>query len=210
MDGFFLGNPSAPIQVEAFTDLLCPDCAADWSTVKAMLAHYGPDKVSLRLHFFPLPYHINAFKTAWTAHVIRALNGSDAGVFAWTDLLYSGVQQQFWEGEPSVAGLNTTGVELLLASTAAGLGYDAAAVYAGLQNSDFDEATRIGFKYAASRYTTGTPHYLINGAPVDDQLGNGALSDWEALIDSLSAAGPRAAGKGAAKGKRRAGKRSTC
>lgn len=175
-----------------------------------MLAHYGPDKVALRLHFFPLPYHIFAFKLAWTAHVIRNLNGSDAGVFAWTDLMYiDGVQQQFWEGEPSVAGLNTTGVELLLASTAAGLGYDAAKVYAGLQDSNYDELTRIGFKYSASRYTTGTPHYLINGAPVDDQLGNGALSDWESLIDPLIGA-PAPNKAGAASVKRRAGKRSVC
>lgn len=26
---------------------------------------------------------------------------------------------------------------------------------------------------------------MINGIPVDDQLGNGALSDWQALIDPL-------------------------
>ena len=28
---------------------------------------------------------------------------------------------------------------------------------------------------------------MINGLPVDDQLGNGQLSDWEALIDPLLA-----------------------
>ena len=28
---------------------------------------------------------------------------------------------------------------------------------------------------------------MINGIPVDDQLGNGQLSDWESLIDPLLA-----------------------
>jgi len=37
----------------------------------------------------------------------------------------------------------------------------------------------------ASRYTTGTPHYVVNGLPVDDQLGNGQLADWIALLDPL-------------------------
>lgn len=27
-DGFLIGSLVAPVQVEAFTDLLCPDCAA--------------------------------------------------------------------------------------------------------------------------------------------------------------------------------------
>ena len=31
---------------------------------------------------------------------------------------------------------------------------------------------------------------MINGLPVDDQLGNGQLSDWEALIDPLLAGAP--------------------
>ena len=29
----------------------------------------------------------------------------------------------------------------------------------------------------------------MNGLPVDDQLGNGQLSDWEALLDPLLGAG---------------------
>jgi hypothetical protein len=47
---------------------------------------------------------------------------------------------------------------------------------------------RPQWKYSTSRYSTGTPHYMINGIPVDDQLGNGALSDWQALIDPLISA----------------------
>jgi hypothetical protein len=50
---------------------------------------------------------------------------------------------------------------------------------------------------------------MINGLPVDDQLGNGAVSDWEALIDPLlpgAAAAPKKAG--AAKKAKKAGKGS--
>lgn len=40
-----------------FADLLCPDCLADFPVIQSVAAHYGPQKLQWRLHFFPLPYH---------------------------------------------------------------------------------------------------------------------------------------------------------
>jgi len=44
---------------------------------------------------------------------------------------------------------------------------------------------------------------MVNGIPVDDQLGNGQLSDWESLIDPLLNAGGK-------KSNRKRNSRSTC
>ena len=49
------------------------------------------------------------------------------------------------------------------------------------------QRVRVFFKYAASRSTTGTPHFLVNGAPVDDVLGDGSASSWAAILDALTA-----------------------
>lgn len=37
-DGFQIGAPiGAPIQFDAFVDLLCPDCAAAWPNIQAVM-----------------------------------------------------------------------------------------------------------------------------------------------------------------------------
>jgi hypothetical protein len=209
MDGFVMGSATAPIQIEGFLDLQCPDCAGDWPTMMQVLAHYGPDKVSMRLHIFPLPYHTWSFKAAMAAKVIHSLNGTDASVFDFANVMYTGCggqgcQVNFYND--AVATNSSVQIEQALADLAAStLGYSASAVMQGLQDPNMDEAARITWKYSTSRYTTGTPHYLLNGAPVDDQIGQGGVSDWEALIDGLGQ--PKAA-KGK-KGKR-GSKRSTC
>jgi len=150
-------------------DLLCPDCAGDWPVMGQLLKHYG-NRISLILHTFPLPYHTFAFRAAQGAHVIYSLNKSAQGDFYGADL-------------------NTTWVDGHIADLAATLGYSKADVLAGLADDNLNEDTRISWKYSTSRYSTGTPHYMVNGLPVDDQLGNGQLSDWQALLDPLLGGG---------------------
>lgn len=219
MDGFLIGSPSAPVQVEAFTDLLCPDCAAGAyesfflvfvdrigalirkSTYLCRLVNREANCASLRQQGVRSPSHlpfaiphlgIRAYnllhcvltrtprailaplltrllsssrvqKAAMTAQVLAALNTSNpnGAVISFADLMYSGVQQNFWND--AVAANTTSEVEMLYAQTAATLGYSVSDVMNGLQNSDYDEAARVAWKYGTSRYTTGTPHYLVNG-----------------------------------------------
>jgi hypothetical protein len=40
---------------------------------------------------------------------------------------------------------------------------------------------------------------MVNGLPVDDELGNGQLSDWEALLDPLLAGAAALPRKGLAR-----------
>ena len=56
-DGYRLGSTDAPLLLEAFYDLMCPDSAASWPTVQEVMTHYGPDKLQFILHRFPLPHH---------------------------------------------------------------------------------------------------------------------------------------------------------
>lgn len=56
-DGFAIGDVAAPVMLEGFLDLLCPDCAQAWPTLKQVASHYGPSKLRFLMHVFPLPYH---------------------------------------------------------------------------------------------------------------------------------------------------------
>ena len=58
------GSPGAPVHLQAFVDLLCPDCQQAWPTIKKVADMYGPEHVRFKVHLFPLPYHTNAFIAA--------------------------------------------------------------------------------------------------------------------------------------------------
>ena len=51
------------------------------------------------------------------------------------------------------------------------------------------------YSAGCSRYTTGTPNYLVNGLPVD--AGGFTLAQWEALLDPLFTGGSMRATKAA-------------
>jgi protein-disulfide isomerase len=80
-DGYFWGNPTAPVVVDVYLDLLCPDSAALWPTFLQVLQYYGPTQIQGVLHTFPLPYHTWAFVVNQGAQVIKSINGTDAAVY---------------------------------------------------------------------------------------------------------------------------------
>lgn len=74
--GYRKGSPSAPVRLEAFVDLLCPDSKAAWPVIQDVYNSYTGDVLELVVHLFPLPYHTNAFATAQSALVVNSL-GAD-------------------------------------------------------------------------------------------------------------------------------------
>ena len=184
-----IGSATAQVTLDVFGDLLCPDCAAEWSTLTALAAHYKPEQLALVLHLFPLPYHTWAFSTAYAANVIASLNNTDAAKLAWVNYMYLGStpgQYQFYNDV--LAGNSTNDVFALLALRASQVtGVSAAAVLAGLQDGNLNEATRISWKYACSKSVTGTPAFFLNDLPLFDQGDGFTLAQWEALIDPLLA-----------------------
>ena len=139
-------------------DFLCPDCAGDWPVVNAVMAHYQ-GKISVTLHTFPLPYHTFAFRAAQGAHAIAAINKTSPAeaVFQYAGMMFAN------QGDFYGADLTTTQVDAHIAELASTkLGYSSAAVAAGLADDNINEATRISWKHAVSRYSTGTPHCALS------------------------------------------------
>jgi protein-disulfide isomerase len=61
-----LGSPTAPVTIEFFSDLQCPQCAKYEPIVKSVRAEFG-DKVRLVLRHFPLSSHEHAALAACVA-----------------------------------------------------------------------------------------------------------------------------------------------
>lgn len=56
------GNVSdVPVHLDVYVGPLCPDSARAFPTMLQVADHFGPNKLRLRMHMFPLPYHRNAF-----------------------------------------------------------------------------------------------------------------------------------------------------
>lgn len=177
-------------------DLLCPDCAAAEPVLQQVAANYGPAKLQVVYHLFPLPYHTYAFTTAFTANIIRSLNASDAAAAAWMAWNFNGGQQQFWNA--AVANMSANQVQAAMASVAQSVtGVSAAAIVDALNNNDdLNEATRISWKYGCQRTVTGTPSFWVNGLPVAADS-TWTLADWQQLLDPLysNASSPAKAAK---------------
>ena len=61
-----LGPANAPVTIEFFSDLQCPQCARYEPIVKSLKQEYG-DKVRMVLRHFPLSAHEHALPAAWAA-----------------------------------------------------------------------------------------------------------------------------------------------
>lgn len=115
------------VVVNAFEDFLCSDCAAAFPVLKQLLAHYKNSAVSFVLHSFPLPYHTWAFRCAQGAHVVRSINGTDASVLAYQEMMFDN-QGDFFD--PSI---NQTWVDAHIVDlVSTHLGLPAASVAAGM------------------------------------------------------------------------------
>lgn len=67
--GFVYGNGShdAPIHIDVFLDLACPDSKVAFPVMKQVAAAYGSQTVRIKFFIFPLPYH----RSAHIAAIVR-------------------------------------------------------------------------------------------------------------------------------------------
>ena len=65
------GEADAPVQLEAFVDLTCPDSRDAWFVFTRVADSYAPSKLRLTVHLFPLPYHRNAHIAATVSEAAR-------------------------------------------------------------------------------------------------------------------------------------------
>ncbi|MFF2962750.1 DsbA family protein [Streptomyces sp. NPDC057963] len=164
-------TPAAPVVLDLWCELQCPDCHQALTDVHALRARYG-DRLEVRLRHFPLEKHKHAYAAAQAAEE-------------------AAVQGKGWPYIEAVLArtddLGRTG-EPLLIEVARELGLDAEEMDTALidgrhlliVDADQAEGKAIG--------VTGTPTYLIG----DERLDGGRSQDGlrtriEEIVDRLLA-----------------------
>ncbi|MFB6819607.1 DsbA family protein [Streptomyces sp. NPDC056347] len=164
-------TPAAPVVLDVWCDLQCPDCHRALTDVHALRGRYG-DRLDVRLRHFPLEKHKHAHAAAQAAEEAAA-QGRD---WAYVDALLA-----------RTADLDRTG-EPLLTEVARELGLDAEEMDTALidgrhmliVDADQAEGKAIG--------VTGTPTYVIGGERLDGGKSQDGLRERiERIADRLLA-----------------------
>mmetsp|Transcript_11463 Transcript_11463/g.24551 ORF Transcript_11463/g.24551 Transcript_11463/m.24551 type:complete len:243 (-) Transcript_11463:523-1251(-) len=177
MDGFKHGAPDAPIQLEVFIDLACPDCKAAWPVLKKVVALYGAGTMRLTVHLFPLPYHTWAFHLAQS---VLAVASASSTLLPWIDMLFDH-QDDFSGSLPLNSSYVVAQLEKLAVSSKL---VSAGVLKDGMANQTLNANARISWKYGCTRGVSGTPAFLVNGVAVDADP-RWTLAKWKALLDPV-------------------------
>ncbi|MFD7493058.1 DsbA family protein [Streptomyces sp. NPDC059832] len=149
-------TPAAPVVLDIWCELQCPDCHQALSDVHALRAKYG-DRLEVRLRHFPLEKHKHAYAAAQAAEEAAA-QGKD---WPYIEAVLARTADLARTGEP------------LLVEVARELGLDAEEMDTALidgrhmliVDADQAEGKAIG--------VTGTPTYVIG----DERLDGGRSQD---------------------------------
>eukprot|EP00164_Ancoracysta_twista_P003389 GFYU01004525.1.p1 GENE.GFYU01004525.1~~GFYU01004525.1.p1 ORF type:complete len:280 (-),score=103.13 GFYU01004525.1:179-1018(-) len=183
-DGHAYGekNMNAPVQLEVYIDLLCPDSRDAYPALKQVAEHYTSKNVNLLFHIFPLPFHHNAFDAAQALLVVQQNN--TVSFEDWTQTMFDN-QEQF--GGSVTMDKSETDVINMYADFAVKLGMDRTTFLDGMKNGELNEDTRVSWKYGCTRGVAGTPIFFINGVTVE-ATPTWTLKDYQTVIDPLLAA----------------------
>ncbi|MHC3817962.1 DsbA family protein [Streptomyces sp. DT9] len=164
-------TPAAPVVLDIWCELQCPDCHHALTDVHALRARYG-DRIEVRLRHFPLEKHKHAYAAAQAAEEAAA-QGKD---WPYIEAVLARTAELGRTGEP------------LLIEVAEELGLDAeefdTALIDGrhllIIDADQAEGKAIG--------VTGTPTYVIGGERLDGGKSQEGLRERiEEIADRLLA-----------------------
>ncbi|MFE7712383.1 DsbA family protein [Streptomyces sp. NPDC057486] len=164
-------TPAAPVVLDVWCELQCPDCHRALADVHALRARYG-DRLDVRLRHFPLEKHKHAYAAAQAAEE-AAEQGKD---WPYIEAVLARTAELGRTGEP------------LLIEVARELGLDAeefdTALIDGrhmlIVDADQAEGKAIG--------VTGTPTYVIGGERLDGGSSQDGLRERiEEIADRLLA-----------------------
>lgn len=141
---------------------------------------YGPETVQFTLQLFPLPYHTNAFLTAQSVYAVEAYNTSL--VISWMDVIFEN-QNQLYDFQ--TMDKNRYDVINIIADLGSKIDIDKTVIKDGLTNTEYNEHTRISWKYGCSRTVSGTPFFFLNGVFVSQATAAWTVEEWKQLIDPL-------------------------
>jgi hypothetical protein len=182
-DGYTNGPAGAPVVIDAFVDMLCPDSAATWPMLLELPEHYG-DNLQLNFHTFPLPYHTWSFIANQGVHVIYSLTNL-TNTYAYAKQMF--LDQSTWYNANTM-GLSTDDVVKSLAQWVESNNFASADDFTkGINDDNLNWDTRVSWKYGCSRGITGTPNILVNGVLISSFDPSWNLTDWESVIDPLLA-----------------------
>jgi protein-disulfide isomerase len=182
-DGHSIGNPSAPILLEEFFDLQCPDCKQAHPVIQQLLSHYGPNTVYYIQHIYPLQLHRQAWDASKAAAIVAKY--SPKQYFAFIDYVFDH-QSEFYNG----VFFNKTERDLydLFASYAVQFGVPKATFWTEMNGDYAADVARSGKNLGISRQVYGTPTYFINGVKATQLNEDTTLQQWIQVIDGLLSA----------------------
>ncbi|MBT2379387.1 disulfide bond formation protein DsbA [Streptomyces sp. CB00316] len=165
-------TPAAPVVLDIWCDLECPDCHQALSDVRAVRARYG-DRVEIRLRHFPLEKHKHAYAAAQAAEE-AAVQGKD---WPYIEALLARTEELGKAGEPVLLDVAR---ELHLDAEE----FDTALIdgrHLLIVDADQAEGKAIG--------VTGTPTYVIGDERLDGGKSQEGLRERiEEIIDRRLAA----------------------
>jgi protein-disulfide isomerase len=143
-----LGPSNAPVTIEFFSDLQCPQCARYEPMVKSLKTEYG-DKVRMILRHFPLSAHEHAQPAAWAAEA-----AANQGKF-WemVEALYK--TQWMWARAPAP--------RTIFLDQAKQLGLDVDKFQRDMDNSDLHDRITADQAHAEEVGVKTAPSVVING-----------------------------------------------
>lgn len=143
------GNLNAPVKIVEYSDTECPFCKQFHTTLKSVVAKYGPDKVVWVYRHFPLDsLHPKARKEAEATECANELGGAE-GFWKYIDRLY--------EVTPSNNGLDPA----QLSDIAAYAGLNVNAFNACLSSGKYAEKVNADYQNAVATGGQGTPHSIM-------------------------------------------------
>lgn len=175
------GEPSAPVHLEAFVDMLCPDCQQAFPVIEKLAQVYGPSTLRLTLQLFPLPYHTNAFITAQSVLAVAKSYNSSV-LFRWMETVFKEQSQLY-----NFATMDKTRFDIvnIIIDMGSKIGIDRTTMKNGLSSAGFAEQAVISWKYGCSRTVAGTPYFFINGIFASQASSSWSVEQWKQLIDPL-------------------------
>ncbi|CAN8234512.1 unnamed protein product [Cochlearia groenlandica] len=169
------------VLIEAFFDPVCPDSRDAWPPLKKALEHYG-SRVTLLLHLLPLPYHDNAYVTSRALHIVNTFKAN--AIFTLLEGFFEH-QAMFYNAQTKLLSRPEV-VERIVELGTVVLGNSYRHVFkSGFNDTKSDRATRVSFKYSASRGVYGTPTFYVNGFVLPDADSPLDLGGWRKIIDPL-------------------------
>ncbi|MFJ4900114.1 DsbA family protein [Streptomyces sp. NPDC088727] len=165
-------TPAAPVVLDIWCELQCPDCHHALTDVHALRARYG-DRIEVRLRHFPLEKHKHAYAAAQAAEEAAA-QGKD---WPYIEAVLARTAELDRTGEPL---LIEVAEELVLDAEE----FDTALIdgrHLLIVDADQAEGKAIG--------VTGTPTYVIGGERLDGgRSQEGLRQRIEEIADRLLAA----------------------